>query len=124
MRFLQPVRMADENQGPSWARSRRRKRRGPNFAPLIGFLVTLLALFGALTAVMSIKERSIEAGGKVIDGWIATGIAVIKESAGQAPAKVEAVADKAGDKVEAAAEKTGSALKAGADKTAEEFKSQ
>lgn len=122
MRFLQPVRMADDAQGPSWARSRRRRRA--NAGPLIGFLVTLLALFGALTAVMAIKERSIGQGGAVIDGWIAQGVALVRESAGQAPAKVEAAAESAGNKAGAAADRTGAALKAGAEKTADELKAQ
>mgnify|MGYP003636752160 CR=1 FL=1 len=53
MRFSQPVRMADGGEAsPVWARSR--KRSG---MPIVGLLVTLLALFGALTAVLGIKER-------------------------------------------------------------------
>lgn len=124
MRFSKPVHMADD-AGPSWARrASGRRRRGPGLGPLVGFIATLLALFGALTGVMAIKERSIAAGGAVIDGWIAEGVAFVRQAAGQAPAKVEKAADVAGDKAEAVADRTGSALKAGADKTAEEFRSK
>lgn len=124
MRFSQPVHMA-EDAGPSWARrTSGRRKRGLNLGPLIGFIATILALFGALTTVMSIKEGSIASGGAVIDGWIDEGVAFVREAAGQAPAKVEEAADVAGDKAEAAADRTGAALKAGAEKTAEEFRSK
>jgi len=119
MRFPEPVRMADDdNSSPVWARSKRRRSRGG--APLVGFLVTLLALFGALTAVLSIKERSVEAGGAVIDGWISAGWNSALLAVGKAPAAAEVAVDKAGN----AAEKTGDALQAGAEKTTDELKTQ
>jgi len=119
MRFPAPVLMADDDSSsPVWARSRR--RRGREGAPLVGFLVTLLALFGALTAVLSIKERSVEAGGAVIDGWISAGWNSALLVAGRAPAAAGVVVDKAGS----AAEKTGDALQAGAGKTADTLKTQ
>jgi hypothetical protein len=99
---------------PVWARSRRRS--GGN--PLVGILVTLLALFGAATAVLAIKERSIAAGGAVLDGWMAKGWSGVKSLAGQAPEAAETAAGEAGE----AAAKTGDALQAGAEKTAQEMK--
>lgn len=118
MRFPEAVRNSDDaGHSPVWARSKR--RRGPGAGPFIGFLVTLLALFGALTAVMAIKERSIAAGGAVIDAWITVGVQKAREAIGQAPAAGAVAADKAGNAVE----KTGDALKAGAAETADELKS-
>ena len=119
MRFPEPVRMAeDDSSSPVWARSK--KRRSGGGAPLVGFLVTLLALFGALTAVMAIKERSVAAGGAVIDGWMIAGWNTALQAVGKAPAAAEVAADKAGN----AAEKTGDALQAGAAETADQLKKQ
>tara|TARA_R110002051_G_scaffold63471_2_gene115619 strand:- start:1283 stop:1606 length:324 start_codon:yes stop_codon:yes gene_type:complete len=106
--------MADGGEGsPVWARSR--KRSG---VPIVGLLVTLLALFGALTAVLGVKERSLEAGGAVVDGWISTGWDAAKGLVGKAPA----VADDAAAEASAAASKAGDALQAGAETTANEMK--
>ena len=117
MRFPEPVRMADDgHDGPSWAR---RSKRGGG-VPIVGLLVTLLALFGALTAVLGIKERSVAAGGAMIDGWISTGWNSALKLVGKAPEAAEKAADEAGD----AAEKTGDALQAGDATTAEELKKQ
>lgn len=116
MRFPEPVRMADDGEhSPVWARS---KRGGG--VPIVGLLITLLALFGALTAVLGIKEKSVGAGGEVIDGWISTGWNGALKMAGQAPEAAEKAADEAGD----AADKTGDALQAGAATTAQELKKQ
>jgi hypothetical protein len=82
-------------------------------------VVTLLALFGALTAVMAIKERSIAAGGAVIDAWISAGADAVRQAIGRAPAAGAVAADKAGNAVE----KTGDALKAGAAETSDQMKS-
>ena len=41
-------------------------------APLVNLLVTLLALIGALTLVLSIRAGSVETAGRTMDGWIAT----------------------------------------------------
>lgn len=116
MRFPEPVRMADDGEhgGPVWARNGKR-RHGGN--PLIGLLVTLLALFGALTAVLAVKERSVAEGGAMIDGWIATGWSKAKEATGQADEVAAGAALEAG----AAAEKTGDALQAGAETTRQEL---
>ncbi len=106
--------MADDEHAPVWARTKR--RRGGN--PVVSFLVTLLALFGALTAVLGVKEQSVAEGGAMIDGWISAGWDGAKRLAGQAPEAAEDAAVAAGD----AAEKTGDALQAGAAETAQELK--
>ena len=117
MRFPQPVRMSDDaGPSPVWARTS--KRRGG--VPIVGLLVTLLALFGALTAVLGIKERSVGAGGDMIDGWISTGWNSALGLVGKAPEAAEKAADEAGD----AADKTGDALQAGAATTAAELKKE
>ena len=115
MRFPEPVRMADDSPSPVWARSKKRSGGAGGF---VGLLVTLLALFGVLTAVLGIKERSLGEGGAIVDGWISAGIAQARTLAGQAPEAAEVAAGQAGD----AAEKTGDALEAGAATTAEELK--
>ena len=67
MRFPQAVRMADMGDAaPAWARKKRRS----GSPPVIGLLVVLLALFGALTGVLGVKEQSLSRGGAIIDGWI------------------------------------------------------
>lgn len=93
MRFPEPVRMSDENVSPVWARSKRRSASGGG--GFIGLLVTLLALFGVLTAVLGIKEKSLAGGGAIVDGWIAVGVTAVKGAAGKAPAASEAAADTA-----------------------------
>ena len=107
MRFSEPVRMADDgDHSPVWARSKRRRNN-----PIIGLLVTLLALFGVLTAVLGIKEKSLAEGGAVMDGWISAAISTVR---GEAPR----VADQAGD----AAAKAGDAAQAGAAAASDELK--
>ncbi|WP_339932516.1 hypothetical protein [uncultured Brevundimonas sp.] len=86
--------------------------------PLVGLLVTLLALFGALTAVLGIKEQSLAAGGAIVDGWISTGWDAAKGLIGKAPAAADDAAAEAG----AAAAKAGEALQEGAETTANEMK--
>jgi hypothetical protein len=111
MRFSEPVRMADDgDHSPVWARS---KRRSGN--PIIGILVTLLAVFGVLTAALGIKEKSLAEGGAMMDGWIAKGVSTVK---GEAPK----AADEAADVAEAAAAKAGDAAQAGAAAATEELK--
>jgi len=106
--------MADGGESsPVWARSR--KRGG---IPIVGLLVTLLALFGALTAVLGIKEQSLAAGGAVVDGWITSGWYSARSLVGKAPAAADDAAAEAG----AAAAKAGDALQAGAETTANEMK--
>lgn len=105
----------DGDHGPAWARNGKR-RGGGN--PLIGLLVTLLALFGALTAVLAIKERSVAEGGAIVDGWISTAWSQIKTATGQADEVAVEAAAEAGD----AAEKAGNALEAGAETTRQELK--
>lgn len=115
MRFPEPVRMADDgDHGPVWARTGRRS----GSSPIIGLLVTLLALFGATSLVMGIKERSLSAGGAVMDGWVSGAWNGARSLVGQAPEAAEKAADEAG----AAAAKTGDALEAGAEKAADEMK--
>jgi hypothetical protein len=118
MRFPEPVRMTDEPTSPVWARSKRRSRGGGG--GFVGLLVTLLALFGVLTAVLGIKEGSLAEGGALMDGWITTGVAEARKLAGQAPEAAGTVAATAGE----AASKTGDALEAGAATTAQELGQQ
>jgi hypothetical protein len=114
MRFNEPMRMAEGGEySPVWARSRR--RNGGN--PVIGLIVTLVALFGALTIALGVKERSLAEGGAIVDGWLSSGWHAAQRMVGKAPETAEVAADKAG----AAAEKTGDALQAGADKAAQEI---
>ena len=118
MRFPEAVRNSDDTiHSPVWARNKRRRGRGAS--SIVGLLVTLLSLFGALTAVMAIKERSIEAGGAVIDGWIVASVQKVRTLVGKAPAVGAKVADKAGNAVE----HTGDAIQAGAAETADQMKS-
>jgi len=113
MRFSEPVRMADDGEhSPVWART---KRRSGN--PLVGVIVTLLALFGVLTAVLGIKEQSLAEGGAMMDGWITKGFSTVR---GEAPR----VADEAADAAGAAAEKAGDAAQAGAAAASDEMKKQ
>lgn len=113
MRFSEPVRMADDvEHRPVWARS---KRRSGN--PLVGLIVTLLALFGVLTAVLGIKEKSLAEGGATMDGWISQGVDTVK---GRAPA----AAEQAADATAAAAQKAGNAAEAGAAAASDSLKEQ
>jgi hypothetical protein len=107
MRFSDVTRATAGAEGPIWARSKKRKASA---APLVNLLVTLLALIGALTLVLSIKEGSVQAAGRMMDGWIMTGWTGAQRLAGRAPEAAEVAADKAGQ----ATERTGDALKAGA----------
>lgn len=121
MRFPEVARMADNDSGhsPVWARSKRRRSGGGGGA-FFGFLVFLLALFGALTIGLSIKERSVAGGGAMIDGWIAVGKTTVLRTIGKAPRAAEVAVDKAGD----AAATTGDALQAGAAETVDTLKKQ
>ena len=115
MRFPEAVRMADDGDpGPVWARSKRRSGGG---LPIVGLLVTLLALFGALTAVLGIKEQSVGKGGALIDGWISLGWDTVR---GKAPEMADEAVAGAGE----AAGKAGDALQAGAATTAAELKKE
>lgn len=118
MRFPEPVRNTDDHASPVWARSKKRGSGGGG--GFVGLIVTLLALFGVLTAVLGIKERSLAEGGALMDGWITAGVDQGRKLIGQAPEAAEVAADKAG----AAAEKTGDALEAGAATTAEKLQQQ
>ncbi|MDP2116904.1 MAG: hypothetical protein Q8J71_05880, partial [Brevundimonas sp.] len=95
---------------PVWARSRRRSGN-----PLVGIIVTLLALFGVLTAVLGVKEQSLAEGGAIMDGWISRGVSTVK---GEAPR----VADEAAVAAAAAAGKAGDAAQAGAAAASDELK--
>jgi len=117
MRFPEPVRMSESASGPVWARTKRRSGGGGGF---VGLIVTLLALFGVLTAALGIKEQSLAEGGALMDGWITAGVDAAREAAGQAPEAAEAAADTAG----AAAGTAGDTLEAGAATTAETPRTQ
>lgn len=114
MRFSQPVRMSDEDGGPVWARHKRR-RGGP---PIVGFIVTILALFGALTAVLSIKERSVAEAGATIDGWAGAAWTKVLELTGRADEATGEAVTEAAD----AASRAGAALGEGASQAVEELK--
>ena len=117
MRFSEPVRMADDGgHSPVWART---KRRSGN--PIVGVLVTLLALFGVLTAVLGVKEQSLAEGGAMMDGWITKGVSMVK---GEAPRVADEAAAAAGAAAGAAAEKAGDAAQAGAAAASDEMKKQ
>lgn len=103
--------MADDaDHSPVWARTKRRRGN-----PVIGVLITLLALFGVLTAALGVKEKSLAAGGALMDGWISSGVSKVR---GEAPK----VADQAGDAAGAAAARAGDAAQAGAAAASEELK--
>ena len=111
MRFSQPVRMADDgDHSPVWARTRRRRGN-----PFIGLVVTLLALFGVLTAVLGVKEKSLAEGGAIMDGWISAAVGKVR---GEAPR----VADQAGEAAGKAAARAGDAAQAGAAAASDELK--
>jgi hypothetical protein len=113
MRFSEPVRMADgADHSPVWARTKHRRGN-----PVISLLVTLLALFGVLTAALGIKEQSLAEGGAMMDGWIGKGVSVVKGEAAKG-------ADEAGEAAKGAAEKTGDAAQAGVTAATEELKKQ
>lgn len=113
MLFLKPVRQADgADHSPVWARSKHRRGN-----PLVGLLVTLLAVFGVLTAALGIKEKSLADGGALMDGWLAKGVATVR---GEAPK----VADQAGEAAGAVADKAGDAAQAGAAAASNELKKQ
>ena len=56
MRFSETMRAAVGAEGPIWARNKKRKASA---APLVNVLVTLLALIGALTLVLSIVGTAV-----------------------------------------------------------------
>lgn len=113
MRFSEPVRMTDDGEhSPVWARTKR--RRG---IPLMGIIVTLLALFGVLMAGLGVKEQSLAEGGALMDGWITTAVSTVTGgAAGATDEVVEAVSDAAGN--------AGDAAQAGAAAASDELKKQ
>lgn len=118
MRLPAPVRMADDHASPVWARSKRRS--GGGGGGFVGLIVTLLALFGVLTAVLGIKEKSLSDGGAIMDGWIAAGMTQARNLAGQAPEAAEVAVEKTGTAVET----TGDTLELGAATTAQQLQPQ
>jgi hypothetical protein len=113
MRFSEPVRMADDGEhSPVWARTRRRSGN-----PLLGIVVTLLALFGLLTAGLGVTERSLAKGGAIMDGWISQGVATVR---GEASSVADDAAEATGD----AAEKAGDAAQAATTAASDELKKQ
>jgi hypothetical protein len=59
---------------PVWAR----KRRKPG-NPLVGLVLVPLALLGALTAGLAVREKSFTAAGVKMDAWVALGKARVEE---------------------------------------------
>lgn len=112
MRFSESVRMADGGEhSPVWARTKRRS--GGN--ALMGIIVTFLALFGVLTAVLGVKEQSLAEGGAMMDSWITKGVATVR---GVLPGAATA------DVAEAAAGTTGPAAVAVAATTSDGMKKE
>lgn len=108
------------DHGPVWSRTSR--RRGGN--PLVGLIVTLLALFGALTAVLGVKERSVAEGGEIIDNWISAGWAGAKRLAGRADEEIAEGAETAVEETGEALQAAGEAVEEGADGAAERLQGQ
>ena len=107
--------MADEDHRPAWERGRR--RGGGN--PLVGLIVTLLALFGALTAGLGIAERSVGEAGDRIDGWISTGWNAVTGAADDGVAAAAAVAAEVVQEAGEAVQSAGEAVEGAADEAAE-----
>ena len=108
--------MNDHSEGPVWARPKRSSRSAGN--PLVAFLVTLLALFGALTAVLGVKERSVADGGAIIDGWITSGWTKVRSLGGKADDAAVDAAESTGR----AMRTTGDAVEKGADRAVDDLK--
>ena len=53
---------------PVWARRRRKPGN-----PLVGLVLVPLAVLGALTAGLAVREKSFAAGGTKMDAWVALG---------------------------------------------------
>jgi hypothetical protein len=107
--------MADEDHRPAWERGRR--RGGGN--PLVGLIVTLLALFGALTAGLGIAERSVGEAGDRIDGWISTGWNTVTGAADDVDEEAAAVAEEVVQESGEAVQSAGEAVEGAADEAAE-----
>jgi hypothetical protein len=108
--------MNDHSEGPVWSRPKRSSRGSGN--PVVGFLVTLLALFGALTAVMGVKERSVGEGGAIIDGWISSGWNRVRSLGGKADDAAVGAAETTGQAMQAA----GQRVEKGADRAVDDLK--
>lgn len=112
--------MADDGDhgggSPVWER---RARRGGGGNPLVGLIVTLLALFGALTAGLAIAERSVGEAGDRIDGWISTGWNTITGAAEDVDEEAAAAAEEAVEASGQAAQDAGQALEGAADEAGE-----
>ena len=108
--------MADEDHRPAWERGR---RRGGGSNPLVGLIVTLLALFGALTAGLGIAERSVGEAGERIDGWISTGWNTVTGAADDVDEEAAAVAEEVVQESGEAVQSAGEAVEGAADEAAE-----
>ncbi|HYE42717.1 MAG TPA: hypothetical protein VEA15_04925 [Caulobacteraceae bacterium] len=125
MRFPKAAHMPDDGgEAPVWAR-RTSGGRGGGGNPLVGLIVTLLTLIGALTIGLAVWQKSFAAGGAKIDGWIAPAVNQVKAWTGKAGDKVEAgtesAAEAAGDAAAAAgdaASDAGDAAEKAGDKAA------
>ncbi len=119
MRFLEPVRMADDaGGGPVWTRAKRHKGGG---VPVVGLIVGALALLGAATAGLAIKERSFAGAGATLDTALAAVIDFGRGLVGQAGEEATEAADETADAAEAAAEKAAAAASAGAEAARDEL---
>jgi hypothetical protein len=118
MRFPQPLRMADDGgHGPVWTRAKRRS--GGN--PVVGVVIGALALLGAVTGGLAIKERSFAGAGETLDAGLAAVIDFGRGLVGQAGEEAAEAADDTAAAAEAAAEKAAAAASAGADAARDEL---
>lgn len=87
MRFPKAAHMPDDGgEAPVWAR---RASKGGGGNPLVGLIVTILALTGALTIGLAIWQKSFAAAGATIDGWIAPAVNQVKAWTGQGGDKAD-----------------------------------
>jgi len=121
MQFLQPVRMADDSggSGPVWSRARRHKSGGG--FPVVGLIVGALALLGATTAGLAVRERSFAGAGETLDTALAAVIDFGRGLVGQAGEEATEAADETAEAAEAAAEKAAAAASAGAEAARDEL---
>ncbi|WP_296818452.1 hypothetical protein [Brevundimonas sp.] len=81
--------------------------------------MTLLALFGALTAGLGIAERSVGAAGDRIDGWISTAWNTVTGAADDVDEEAAAAAEEVVEESGEAVQQAGQAVEGAADEAAE-----
>jgi hypothetical protein len=112
--------MADDaGGGPVWTRAKRHK--GGGGVPVVGLIVGALALLGAATAGLAIKERSFAGAGETLDTALAAVIDFGRGLVGQAGEEATEAADETAEAAEAAAEKAAAAASAGAEAARDEL---